>query len=205
MNGHAARPHLRDLETVGGQLLGDSFENDELPRRELHHQRHQHVLAGELPFAARAQMLFEQHALVRYVLVNDPQPFAVYGDDEARIHLSQRLQLTQAFGARLRLAAHARPSVAKGCGSGLTYSRGSSFGKPICDSGARFIRQRSDAAFELESLRLRPQGRCAQFEIAGDGCARRIHRGNHRARQARAIARPRGRNRRSARFLIFRG
>jgi len=59
MNGHAARPHLRDFETVGGQLLGDAFENDQLPRGKLHHQRHQHTLAGELPFAARAQMLFE--------------------------------------------------------------------------------------------------------------------------------------------------
>jgi len=50
--------------------------------------------------AACFQMLLEEHALVRHVLVHDPQPLAVHRDDETRADLSQRLQVSDLFGAR---------------------------------------------------------------------------------------------------------
>ena len=114
MNRHAARAHLRDFEAVGGEFLGDALENNELPRGKLHHERHEHALAGKLPFAARAQMLFEQHAFVRDVLVNDPQSFPVHRDNEAGTYLAQWLEFAQAFGACQRFGDCTGGDVAEG-------------------------------------------------------------------------------------------
>ena len=47
-------------------------------------------------------MLLEKDALVRHVLVDDPQPFAVHRHDEAGVHLPERLQIRNFFGARQR-------------------------------------------------------------------------------------------------------
>ena len=93
------RAHRRHVETVRGKLLGNLIEDHALPRRQLRHDRHQQALPGERAFAARAQVLFEQHALVRHVLVDDPQSFAIHRHDEAGVHLSQRLQFREAGGA----------------------------------------------------------------------------------------------------------
>src|SRR5216684_4519576 len=45
-------------------------------------------------------MLLEEHALVRHVLVDDPQPFAVHCHDETRAHLPEWLEVRDLFGAR---------------------------------------------------------------------------------------------------------
>ena len=83
---------------------------DELPRIQLDDQRHQHSLAAEFAFAARAQMLLEQHALVRHMLVNDPESFAIHRNDEAAVHLPKRLQV----GDRFRLGS-APPDSGTAC------------------------------------------------------------------------------------------
>ena len=54
-------------------------------------------------FAARAHVLLKQDALVRHVLVDEPQSLAVDGDDEAGVHLSQRLEVGEAGGAGRKL------------------------------------------------------------------------------------------------------
>ena len=95
----AARAHQFGFETVGAQFFANLLENRELPGVQLDDQRNQQALSAEFAFAPRAQVLFEKHALVRHVLVNDPQSFAIHCDDEAAVHLAQRLQVGDVFDA----------------------------------------------------------------------------------------------------------
>ena len=97
LNGDAARAHERDFEAVGRELVGDLREDHFLARRELCDDGNQHALTGELSLTARAEMLLEKNALVGDVLVDNPETFAVYGHDEAGIHLAERLEGGEAF------------------------------------------------------------------------------------------------------------
>ena len=54
------------------------------------------ALPGHRALAPRPQMLLEKHALVRHVLVDDPQPFRIHRHDEARVHLPQWPQFPDA-------------------------------------------------------------------------------------------------------------
>ena len=47
-------------------------------------------------------MLLEENALMRDVLVDDPQPFGIHRDDETVVHLSKRLQIRDVFRPRKR-------------------------------------------------------------------------------------------------------
>ena len=85
--------HQLRFESVGAQLFADLLERHELPRTQLDDQRHQQALPAERALAPRPQVLLEEHALVRHVLVDDPQAFAVHRHDEAGAHLPQRLQV----------------------------------------------------------------------------------------------------------------
>ncbi len=91
MNRYAARAHGLDFEAVGAQFFGDFFVNDELARGKLEDHGHEHALAFDFSGAAGFEVLFEQDALVGYVLVDEPETFAVYGDDEAGADLAERL------------------------------------------------------------------------------------------------------------------
>src|SRR6202035_1251285 len=48
------------------------------------------------------QMLLEQHALVRHMLIDDPQPLGIDRDNKTRVNLAQRLQFREARRARWR-------------------------------------------------------------------------------------------------------
>ena len=100
LNGHALRAHRRHIESVGGELLADVFENRALPRRQVHHDRHQQPLARQRPFAPRTQMLLEEHAFVGHVLIDDPQTLGVHRHNETRVHLPEWPQLPQRNRAR---------------------------------------------------------------------------------------------------------
>ena len=64
------------------QFVGNLGEHCHLAGRQFDKQRHQHLLAfGELAMSL-AQNLLEQHALVRDVLVDDPEALRVDGEDE---------------------------------------------------------------------------------------------------------------------------
>ena len=98
LNRYAARAHGFDLETIGGEFVGDFFVDDELARREFENHRHEHALAFDFSGAARFEMLLKKDAFVRDVLVDDPEPFAVHGDDEARADLAQRFEVGDFVG-----------------------------------------------------------------------------------------------------------
>ncbi len=90
LNCDAARAHRFDLEAVGGEFVGDFFVDDELARGKFENHRHQHALAFDFAGATRFEMLLEEDALVRDVLIDDPEAFAVDGDDEAGADLAER-------------------------------------------------------------------------------------------------------------------
>jgi hypothetical protein len=56
----------------------------------LHDQRHQQAPRFHLPGRPLPHHLLEQDALVDYVLIDDPQPVAPRGDDEALMDLPER-------------------------------------------------------------------------------------------------------------------
>src|ERR1700732_2263834 len=47
-------------------------------------------------------MLLEQHAFVRHMLIDDPQPLGIDRDNKTRVNLAQRLQFRKARRARGR-------------------------------------------------------------------------------------------------------
>jgi len=164
-NRHAARTHLRNFKTVGSQLLSDAPRKSRAASAKLDHQRNEHALSGELSVAARAQMLLEQHAFVRHVLVDDPQGLR-------RFTATMKLELT-CPAASARSSFRRSPEVRRHTLSNVTDSRVVAR-KSCAIAEADSVRHRSDAALELESRRLRPQRRGAQFKI-GRGCCARHH------------------------------
>src|SRR5712692_6512269 len=83
-------------------------------------------------------MLLEEHALVRHVLVDDPQSLRVYGDDVARVHLAERLELAQLIAVRRagwrleRFAANGVVEILGDAGAGAVR-----FGVPLWKCEAR--------------------------------------------------------------------
>ena len=73
------------------KLFGNFFVDDQLARRKLENHGHQHALALDFSGATRFEVLLEQDALVGYVLVDDPQTFAIHRDDETGADLAERL------------------------------------------------------------------------------------------------------------------
>ena len=61
-----------------------------LAGRELEQDRCQQPLAFQTPARQPFHDLFEQHALVRHVLVDDRHALVIYGDDEGVAELAQR-------------------------------------------------------------------------------------------------------------------
>ena len=90
LNRDAARAHRFDLEAIGGEFVGNFFVDDELARREFENHRHQHALAFDFAGAARFEVLLEEDAFVGDVLIDDPEAFAVDGDDKAGADLAER-------------------------------------------------------------------------------------------------------------------
>jgi len=61
-----------DFEAVGGQLLGNFFECHDLPRRNPI-TRGMSMRCASIFRAARFEVLLEEHALVRHVLIDEPE------------------------------------------------------------------------------------------------------------------------------------
>ena len=98
-----ARAERFDLEAVAVQLIGNFGEHRHLSRRQLDDQRHQQLLLlGRLRQPLLADFL-EQDALVRDVLIDDPQPLRIDGEDKRIANLSDRLQRCQRFQSRGRI------------------------------------------------------------------------------------------------------
>ena len=99
---HAAGPEGFCFESVMRQFVGNFREDGLLRRGQLQHNGHQQALALHLLSSALPQDSFEEHALVRHVLVHNPQAFAVHCHDEARVDLPERLQVRNLLRARQR-------------------------------------------------------------------------------------------------------
>ena len=90
-----ARAERLDLEAIGAQFVGYLGKDRLLPRRQLQDHRQQQPLSFDGVRTALPQDLFEQYALVRHVLIDDPQPGAVHRQDERIAYLPQWLQRRQ--------------------------------------------------------------------------------------------------------------
>ena len=119
---HRAVAERLGLESQRVQLLGDARVFDLLRGAQADHQGHQQPLALDAALGALGQHLLEQNSLVRHVLVDDPQPVASRGDDEAVVDLAQRPQIgerVQTFGIERLGVGEQRPmSVGDGQSSG---------------------------------------------------------------------------------------
>ena len=71
-HGHAARAERFGLEAVVLEFIGDLGKYSLLRRREFEHDWHEQALALDFLRGALPQDALEQHALVGYVLVDDP-------------------------------------------------------------------------------------------------------------------------------------
>src|SRR5262249_33558804 len=61
------------------------------------YDRHQQPLALDTAVGARRKHMFEQNALMRDVLIDDPQSVAARGDDEAVVNLAERAEILERF------------------------------------------------------------------------------------------------------------
>ena len=77
------------------QLIGNARIVDLLLGRELQNQRHQQPLRLHPPGGTLFHYLFEEDALVRHVLIDDPEPVAARGENKAFMDLPQRPQIRQ--------------------------------------------------------------------------------------------------------------
>ena len=80
------------FEAVALEFFGDLGEGDHLGGEEIDEQRHEEALALDLFGVALAEDLFEEDALVGYVLVDDPEAFFVGGEDEGVAELAEGLE-----------------------------------------------------------------------------------------------------------------
>ena len=64
------------------KFVGDFGEDGLLRRGEFQHDRHQQALALDLLRRPLLEYSLEQHALVRHVLIDDPEPVFVHREDE---------------------------------------------------------------------------------------------------------------------------
>src|SRR6266852_3577851 len=102
LNRYAARAHGLDFETVGAELFGDFFVDDQLARGQLENHGHEHALAFDSSGAAGFEVLLKQDAFVSDMLVDKPEAFAVDGDDKAGADLAEGFQICDLVGARER-------------------------------------------------------------------------------------------------------
>ena len=87
-----ARAEGFDLEAVAIQFVGDFGEDRHLARRQLDDERHQQLLPlGRFCQSLLADFL-EQNALVRDVLIDDPQSLRIDGQDKRIANLPDRLE-----------------------------------------------------------------------------------------------------------------
>src|ERR1700719_5287616 len=111
-------------------------------------------------------MLFEKDALVRNVLVDDAQTFAIHGHDKTVVHLPERLQIDDLLGAGKRTG-RVRSFIDRRRGSWR------SLGEVHCRT-----------RIELQTLRNRLVGRAGQFKTFRVTCPTAKRRWDHCLRRA---------------------
>src|SRR2546426_1142922 len=75
-----------------GEFVGNFGEDCLLCGREFKDQRHEQTLAFDPLRRALLQHSLEEHALMSYVLVYDPEPLMIHCQDERLANLPERLQ-----------------------------------------------------------------------------------------------------------------
>ncbi len=88
-DGEGAGAEGLGFEAVAVELVGDLGEGDHLGGEQIDEQGHEEALALDLFGVALAEDLFEEDALVGYVLVDDPEAFFVGGEDEGVAELAE--------------------------------------------------------------------------------------------------------------------
>ena len=160
-----ARAERLHLEAIAVQLVGDLGEDRHLSRRQLDDQRHQQLLLLRRLRQPLLADFLEQNALVRHVLVDDPQPLRIDREDERVANLSDRLQRRQ------RLQTDRRIVVGQNRGAAIAAARQlqpPSTGPPkVCGSEARHWNggvalDGESAAFELQRRALNGGSSCAR-------------------------------------------
>ena len=91
-DGEGAGAEGLGFEAVAFELVGDLGEGDHLGGKQVDEQRHEEALALDLLGFALAENLFEEDALVGYVLVDDPEALFVGGEDEGVAELAEGLE-----------------------------------------------------------------------------------------------------------------
>ena len=92
LDGEGAGAEGFGFKAVAFELFVDLGEGDHLGGQEVDEERHEEALALDLLGVALAEDLFEEDALVGYVLVDDPETFFVGGEDEGVAELAERLE-----------------------------------------------------------------------------------------------------------------
>ena len=92
LDGEGAGAEGFGFEAVAVEFFGDLGEGDHLGGEQVDEQRHEQALALDLLGVALAEDLFEEDALVGYVLVDDPEAFFVGGEDEGVAELAEGLE-----------------------------------------------------------------------------------------------------------------
>ncbi len=174
---HAARANGRNFKSIGEQFVRDLAENHFLARRKVHHMRHEHALPADLSFAARAQVLLEQDAFVRHVLVDDPEALAIDRDDEARIDLAREASAWPGFPPMHALSTSCRAAAGL---KAVRQSRRAARSRPI--ESAESKRKRCSSGRNGALLSSNPPSEIAGAADASSGTAMRR---NHRARNSR--------------------
>ena len=159
------------LEARCVQFLGDARVIDLLLRRELQDHRHQQPLHFHASGGALFQHLLEQNALMRHVLVDDPQPVASGGDDEALVDLAERAQIARAPKATSRARGWHPAETRRACRAGASsLPEGGGPGATSIGGALKSRRGAGAGRGAQRELRQRRFGR----EVRGSGAGRRL-------------------------------
>jgi len=166
-DGEGAWAEGLSFEAVAVEFVGDLGEGDHLSGEEVDEQRHEEPLALDLLGVAFAQDLFEEDALVRDVLVDDPETFFVGGKNEGVAELAERLECGEGgegvglLGGRFVV-----------CGFGVVVADGDGVAGKSEAAGGRW----NDRRGEVEGRRFDRRGvegfgvGCAEGFGLGEGC-----------------------------------
>ena len=93
LHGNGAAAEGFGFKTGIAQLIGDAGVIDLLFGGERENHRHQQALGLDGAGGALLEDLLEEDALMRHVLIDDPQAVAAGGDDEALVNLAEGAQI----------------------------------------------------------------------------------------------------------------
>ena len=74
-----------------------------MPGTQFHDNRQQEPLALHCLITAQAKVTFKKNALVRHMLIDNPEPGGIGGHNEAMLHLTERNEIRGKFAGAPRL------------------------------------------------------------------------------------------------------